>query len=71
MKGHWARTCRMTKHLVDLYQKSIKGKEKVETNFADYDGPIDVTHLDVSDFFADPNENIDHLIGGGVMEDID
>lgn len=71
MKGHWARTCRTSKYLVDLYQRSIKGKEKLETNFAEYNGPIDVTHLDVSDFFTDPNENIDHLIGGGVIEDID
>jgi len=43
----------------------------VETNFADYDGSIDVTHLNVFDFFVDPNENIDHLIGGSVMENID
>ena len=34
MKGHWSRTCRMTKHLVDLYQASVKGKGKqIETNF--------------------------------------
>lgn len=71
MKGHWARTCRTLKHLVDLYQRSIKEKEKLKTNFTDYDGPIDVIHLDVSDFFTDPNRNIDHLIGGGVIEDID
>ncbi|XP_022870292.1 homeobox protein pnx-like [Olea europaea var. sylvestris] len=58
----------MAKHLVDLYQKSFKGKVKVETNFADYDSPIDVTHLDVSDFFADPNRNIDHLIGESVIK---
>ncbi|KAL2527199.1 Retrovirus-related Pol polyprotein from transposon RE1 [Abeliophyllum distichum] len=71
MKGHWSRTCRTTKHLVDLYQRSIKGKEKVETNFADFDGPIDVTHLDVSDFFADQSRNINHLIEGGVIENLD
>ncbi|XP_021813400.1 uncharacterized protein LOC110756299 [Prunus avium] len=30
--GHWARVCRTPKHLVDLYQASIKGKgKKVET----------------------------------------
>ena len=34
MKGHWSRTCRTTKHLVDLYQASIKGKSnQIETNF--------------------------------------
>ena len=36
MKGHWSRTCRTTKHLVDLYQASMKGKDKqIETNFID------------------------------------
>ena len=28
MKGHWSRTCRTTKHLVDLYQASMKEKDK-------------------------------------------
>ncbi|KAL6521540.1 hypothetical protein OROGR_018109 [Orobanche gracilis] len=72
MTGHWSRTCRTEKHLVDLYQRSIKGKDKIETNVLDYDGPLDTTHLDVSDFFADPKGDIDHLIGGGVLDnDID
>ncbi|KAL2475589.1 CCHC-type domain-containing protein [Abeliophyllum distichum] len=71
MKGHWSRTYCMVKLLVDLYQRSIKGKEKVETNFADFDDPIDVTHLDVSDFFADQNRNINHLIEEGVIGNID
>ena len=62
MKGHWSRIYRMLKHLVDLYQASIKGK-KVEMNFIDSDGQADLTHLDVSDFFENPNEKIDHLIG--------
>ena len=36
MKGHWSRTCRTTKHLVDLYQASMKGKGKhIKTNFID------------------------------------
>ena len=36
MKGHWSRTCRTAKHLVDLYQASMKGKDKkIETNFID------------------------------------
>lgn len=73
-KGHWSRTCRTPKHLVDLYQESEKNKgKKIETHFAyeddDFDyGPIDVTHLDVADFFADPDGNIDHLIGDGVLK---
>ena len=34
MKGHWSRTYRMPKHLVDLYQASLNDKEKsIETNF--------------------------------------
>ena len=36
MKGHWSRTFRMTKHLVDLYQASQKKIEKnIEMNFTD------------------------------------
>jgi hypothetical protein len=74
MKGHWSRTCRTPKHLVDLYQASTKGKENwIEMNFADQSNPEDFqvfldtqngegnTHLDVSDFFVD--SNIDLLIG--------
>ena len=66
-KGHWSRTCRTTKHLVDLYQVFIIGKGKqIETNFIDGqdttdcdsnfingDDAIPLTHLDVSDFFED------------------
>ena len=26
MDNHWAKTCRTPKHLVDLYQESLKGK---------------------------------------------
>ena len=34
MEGHWSRTCRTTKHLVDMYQVSLKDKRKmIETNF--------------------------------------
>ncbi|XP_073121969.1 uncharacterized protein [Henckelia pumila] len=71
VEGNWSRTCRMEKHLVDLYQNSIKEKEKIETNFLDNDDPVNITHLDVSDFFARPDRNIDHLVGGGVLEDIE
>ena len=34
-------------------------------NFIDSDGQVDLTHLDVSDFFENPNEKIDHLISDG------
>ena len=64
MKGHWSRTCCTLKHLVDVYQASIKGKE-FEMNFIDSNDQVDLTHLDVSDFFENPNEKIDHLIGDG------
>ncbi|XP_058749386.1 uncharacterized protein LOC131622376 [Vicia villosa] len=73
-KGHWSRTCRTLKHLVDLYQKSLKNKkERIETHFANEDddqdyGNMDVTHLDIGDFFADPNGKIDHLIGDGSVK---
>ena len=28
MENHWAQTCRTTKHLVELYQKSLKNEYK-------------------------------------------
>ena len=79
MKGHWSRTCRTAKHLVDLYQASMKGKDKhIETNFIDGkdtmdpddlffddDGAVPLKHFDVADFFEDPSGKIDHLIRDG------
>ena len=38
---------------------------EVEMNFIDSDGQVDLTHLDVSNFFENPNGKIDHLIGDG------
>jgi hypothetical protein len=73
-EDHWIRTCRTPKHLVDLYQQSLKNKDKkVESHFAcdddDFDyGNMDVTPLDVADFFADPDEKIDHLMGDGGVQ---
>ena len=57
----------MTDHLVKLYQTSLKekSKEKIEANLIDGDDPVDITHLDVLDFFEDLNGKIDHLIGDG------
>jgi hypothetical protein len=54
MTNHWSHTYRIPKHLVELYQASIKKKEKeVETNFIENEsiGILMDTHLDVSDFF--------------------
>ena len=66
MKGNWSRTSRTPKHFVDLYKASIKVKRKeVEMTFIDSDGLVDLTHLDVSNFFENPNRKIDHLIGDG------
>ncbi|XP_057251651.1 uncharacterized protein LOC104890901 [Beta vulgaris subsp. vulgaris] len=62
-KGHWSRTCRTQKHLVDLYQQSLKQKgKKVETNLVYEDGEGDfdcgnTTHLEVADFFTTPEGN--------------
>jgi hypothetical protein len=38
-----------------------------EDHMGYFDTPngVDITHLDVSDFFDDPNGKIDHLIGDG------
>ena len=36
-------------------------------NFIDSDGQVDLTHLDVLDFFENPNGKIDHLIGDGIV----
>ena len=81
MKGHWSRTCRTSKHLVDLYQESLKGKKKIETNFVSIDATIDqahennvqpevdMTHLDVADFFISPEANIGHLYEDGNFQE--
>ena len=64
-RGHYARDCRTPKHLVELYQESLKKKEKnPEANFIS-ENQVDITHLDVADFFAHPEGKIDHLIGDG------
>ncbi|KAM3358379.1 hypothetical protein P3S68_021310 [Capsicum galapagoense] len=64
-KGHYSRDCRALKHLVDLYQASLKKKERnSEANFLS-ENNIDITCLDVADFFEHPEGKIDHLIGDG------
>ena len=61
MKRHWERTCHTPKHLVDLYQASIKEKRKeIEMNFTDRNG-LDLTYYD-SDFFGGPSEKTNHLM---------
>ncbi|GAV86001.1 hypothetical protein CFOL_v3_29435, partial [Cephalotus follicularis] len=66
---HWYRACRTAKHWVDLYQASLKEKDKrIETNFIGHCDPLEttqsdfgsmgITHLDISDFVTDPNEKM-------------
>ncbi|XP_075088325.1 uncharacterized protein LOC142170333 [Nicotiana tabacum] len=62
-KGHWAKICRIPKHLVELYKASLKNKGP-QANLV-YDNEFDITHLDVADFFEHPDEKINHLIGDG------
>ncbi|XP_075645728.1 uncharacterized protein LOC142616852 [Castanea sativa] len=76
IKGHWSRTCRTPKHLVNLYQASLKDKGKgVEVNLADLSDLEDpmkyldissepnVTHLEASNFFEDIDREVENLIG--------
>ena len=66
MNGHWTRTCRTSKHLVDLYQVSLK--ENVEVNFVYQDDVCDsssMIHLNVVDFFESLEEKID--VNDGVV----
>ena len=61
MKRHWSRTCCTAKHLVDLYQSSLKKIEKIiEMNFTDVKG-LDLSYYDV-DFFGAPLEKTDYLM---------
>ncbi|XP_070008030.1 uncharacterized protein [Nicotiana sylvestris] len=67
-KGHWANICRVSRHLVEFYQASLKNKSP-EANLV-YDNEFDITHLDVTNFFEHPDGKIDHLIGdGSVVKD--
>ena len=64
-KGHWSRTCRTPRHMVELYQASLKEvKNNAEANFISED-TVEPMHLDVADFFENPEGKIDHLIGDG------
>ena len=61
MKGHWSCIYRTLKHLVNLYQASIKAKGKeIEIKFIDGNG-LDLTYCDI-DLFGGPSEKTDHLI---------
>ena len=61
MEGHWSRTCRTVKHLVDLYQASLKEKgKKIEMNFIHSNG-MDLLYFD-NDFLIGSSENFDYLM---------
>ena len=65
-KGHWSRTCRTPRHLVELYQASPKEvKINKEANFIAED-TVEPMHLDVADFFKNFEAKIYHLIGDGL-----
>ncbi|XP_058185629.1 uncharacterized protein LOC131302853 [Rhododendron vialii] len=74
-KGHWSRTCRTPKHLIELYQTSLKEKGKeIETNFTDQISqnqavdpfePIDIPSFDISEYLAGPSGTKDDFIGDG------
>ena len=56
MEGHWSRTYRMTKHLVDLYQAlSKENRKKIEMNFTN-NNEMDLSYFD-DDFLIGPSEN--------------
>ena len=51
----------MAKHLVDLYQASLKENgKKIEMNFTDNNG-MDLLYFD-NDFLIGPSENFDYLM---------
>ena len=72
IKEHWSRICHSPKHLANLYQAFLKEKGKgVEVNLAKVNDPedylntsngVNVTHLEVSDFFEDINKEVENLI---------
>ncbi|XP_026400405.1 uncharacterized protein LOC113296310 [Papaver somniferum] len=57
MQGHWPHVCRTAKHLVDLYQASLKTQgNNVEMNFVNFENG-ETTHFDISDFLLQENNN--------------
>lgn len=48
MSRHWSLTCRMTKHLVDLYQASVKRGKNAEANFNEVE--LSTPTLDISNY---------------------
>ncbi|XP_031094288.1 uncharacterized protein LOC116010051 [Ipomoea triloba] len=57
MTGHWERVCHTSKHFVDLYQASLKGKANIESNNVFMEDDFVDTQLDVEDYLG-PVENL-------------
>ncbi|XP_074342465.1 uncharacterized protein LOC141680031 [Apium graveolens] len=66
MKGHWGRTYRTSKHLVDLYHAFLKN---VETNFTEQSDPFGIAHLEAHLGGADPVDppSLTHIKIGNFM----
>ena len=67
MKEQWSRTCRVIKHLIDLYKASLEKKDKnVETNLIcltyKNDDDINMTYLDVEDYLVNPDDGENYFI---------
>ena len=60
MTNHWVHNCRTPKHMVELYQskkakvKNIESNNIESNNIFASDDPINLTHLDLEDFFDNP-----------------
>ncbi|XP_074374365.1 uncharacterized protein LOC141714764 [Apium graveolens] len=70
MKGHWSRTCRTSKQLVNLYQTSLKN---VEINFTEQNDPLGISHLEAH-IGNDDQVNLStftHIEVGDFFEDVD
>ncbi|XP_047264584.1 uncharacterized protein LOC124896784 [Capsicum annuum] len=61
-KGHWSRVCRTPKHMVKLYQASLKKTDnEVDANFIS-ENNVKPMNLDASDFFTIPEGYGNHSV---------
>lgn len=75
-KGHWSRACHTPKHLVELYQASLKEKEntkEVNLVYQDNEDPFNMplvnTRLDVEDYLNPPNGDNEYSLAGMDTQD--
>ncbi|KAJ3680430.1 hypothetical protein LUZ60_016708 [Juncus effusus] len=76
MKGHWSRTCRTPKHLVELYQASLKEKENTKEVNLVYQGdedqldlPVINTRLDVEDYINNSSGDNEYSLANKDIQD--